>query len=133
MSEQSDKPAFARKNDGLSPLRLWVEPWAEEFQIAPKSTVEIFMRGSPVGPLDVEESTEQITIYAPAGATLSIKVDGSQIRSLDIPVPDAGPLGTKGFVNLVFGDSPEARPGGATYHAPTVSGWRSRLKKLFQR
>ena len=125
------KLAFTRRNDGHRSLSLWLEPWCDEFDLPPGSTVELFLRGSPGGLLEIEEAPKQVTVWAPSGSLVDIYIDGhlKESGSSSILVPDLGVLGTKGFVDVVFGNFPEARPGGRPRSSD--GGWRAWLRKIF--
>jgi hypothetical protein len=115
MTALPEQLVLERRNERGSAVYLWLEPWAEEFKIAPQSHVSVTMRGLAVGEAEIDETSDQITIYAPGGALLDIRIDGVLQSSAcsGIAAPATGALGTKGFVSLAFGNSPEARPGGA--------------------
>jgi hypothetical protein len=111
-----------------------LEPWAEEVEVPPGSSVEIYLRGAPGDPLEIEDCPEQVTVWAPSGATLDVVVDGRAVElacSL-VAVPGTGNLSTKGFIGIAFGDSPEARPGGQPFERSN-SSWRKWLTKIFAR
>jgi hypothetical protein len=108
-----------------------LEPWAEEFFVAPQSVIEIGLNGVPDSEFEIAENSEQVTLYAPGGSTVCVSIDGTVVNanhvSYKIAAPDAGALGTKGFIDIVFGNSPEARPGGEPRKE------KSWLSKLFRR
>ncbi|WP_447727669.1 hypothetical protein [Sphingomonas koreensis] len=76
---------------------------------------------------DIEPTDMGYTIYASGGTRLRVVIDGVEqdSGSAEIEAPDFGPLSPRGFVDLVFGDFPEARPSGQP--APQKPGWIARL------
>lgn len=118
-------------NAGESSVFIWLEPWAEEFELTHRSELLVRIEGdaqrTQIAP-DIEPTDTGFTIYATGGTRLRVSVDGVEQDSVSVELeaPDAGPLSTRGFVDLVFGDVPEARPGGQA--APTRRGnWIARL------
>ncbi len=117
-------------NAGASPVFIWLEPWAEEFELPSRSELLIRIEGDAqhmrVAP-DVEPTDTGFTIYANGGTRLCVAIDGvdQDSGSAEIEAPDFGPLSPRGFVDLVFGDVPEARPGGQPI--PQKPGWIARL------
>ena len=102
-------------NAGASSVFIWLEPWAEEFELSCRSELRIRIEGGlQEGSPDIEPTETGFTVYAAGGTRLRLWIDGVEQRSSssEIEAPDAGPLSTRGFVDLVFGDVPEARPGG---------------------
>jgi hypothetical protein len=129
MTEQAGSLLFSRTNGSHSKWTVWIEPWAEEFEVASGSSIEIVIRGAPAELAEIDSTPEQVTIYAPSGAFLDITIDGVQqdSASAQIAVPNTRTLGTRGFVDLVFGNAPEARPHGRPVK---TGGWRAWLRKL---
>ena len=110
----ADSLGFTHTNGLPKPTTFWFEPICDEIVVPPGSIITVHLKGEPTGTLEIDEDGDFVTIWSPAGALLEIEVDGIAIDcgSSKIPVPDLGPLTSKGFVNLVFGEHPEARPGG---------------------
>lgn len=117
---------FTLFNRAVQPLQLWLEPWAEEFQVPAGSRADLVLRGAFSRPADApfEWSGEHLAFFAPGRSNLTILLDGQERYSSVFEVPDAGPLGTHGFVHLVFGGHSEARPGGVPF------GSRSSAERL---
>jgi len=133
VSNTAKQVVLSRTNTSDSTLYLWVEPWAEEYEIRPKGHVEVTMRGSAASDPEIDEMPDRITIYAPGNAFFDIRIDGmiEKAVSSEIAAPDAVGLGTRGFVDLVFGAVPGTRPGGIPA-PPKVPTWRRWLSKLFR-
>lgn len=125
---------FTRANDQRSVLHVWLEPWADEVEVAPGATVEIYLRNAPGESLEIDEALERVTVWAPSGAMVDVIVDGQAVElacSL-VAVPKMGKLSTRGFIGMAFGDFPEARPGGEPVKRHE-SRWRTWLKKILSR
>ena len=102
-------------NSRAETLRLWLEPWAEEIEVPPGSRVDLVAEGlSKPATAEFDMTSENLAFYAPGDSRIRALVDGVQVDtgSVSITAPDAGALGTRGFVQTVFGNFPEARPGG---------------------
>ena len=131
MIDPAPKNRFVRKNCTDDELYIWLEPWAEEFFVAPQSVIEISASGVSDADFEIAENSEQVTLYAPGGSTVCVSIDGAVVNaeyvSSKIAAPDAGALGTKGFIDIVFGNSAEARP----EREPRKG--KSWLSKLFRR
>ncbi|MET1111922.1 MAG: GNAT family protein [Allosphingosinicella sp.] len=102
-------------NGRAETLRLWLEPWADEIEVPPASRVDLVAeRLAGPAAAEFEMTSENLAFYAPGDSRIRILVDGVQVDtgSASIAAPDAGALGTRGFVQTVFGNFPEARPAG---------------------
>jgi RimJ/RimL family protein N-acetyltransferase len=108
------RPArFTLFNRASVPLRLWLEPWAEEVVVPLGSRADLVLTGAFSRSADApfEFTGEQLIFYAPGGSSLIILIDGEeQYRSYAV-VPYSRKLGTRDFVHLVFDGFPEARAG----------------------
>jgi len=122
-------PDLVRRNDGRASFFLWIEPWAEEFEVRPGVEVQVFRLGDSSAPLDLEESTDLLTIFAPGGSKLEVRLDGDLQNSIAARVPalDTGQMSTRDFVGVVFGDVPVAPPVSAVPAKKT--SWLGRLIK----
>ena len=131
MSEEVGQIIYSRTNERDSALMLWLEPWAEEHAIPPSGHVEVAMRGNATGNAEIDETDDRVIIYAPGDSFLDVSIDGTiqDAGSSEIAAPNSGELGTRGFVDLVFGGFPEARPGGIPA-PPKIPTWRRWLSKL---
>lgn len=131
MIEQAPKYRFVRQNCTDRNLYVWLEPWAEEFFVAPQSVIEVAFNGVPDADFEIAENSEQVTLYAPGGSTVCVSVDGAIVNaeyvSSKIAAPNAGALGTKGFIDIVFGNSPEVRPDGVRRAVAKGKSWLSTL------
>ncbi len=122
-------PAVVRRNDGSKSFFLWIEPWAEEFEVRPGCEVQVYRLGDTSAPLDLEESADLLTIFAPGGSKLEVRLDGDLQKSIAgrVPALDTGTLSTRKFVGVVFGDVPETPP--APVAAAGAKSWLGKLLK----
>jgi hypothetical protein len=95
-------------------LLIWLEPWAEEFEVPPGSTADLhFIGGLPGGhPVENVSEAEGIVFWASAGQTVRVSIDGilQESGSTSVPVPEADHLSTRQFLDIVLGAEPAARP-----------------------
>lgn len=73
-------------NTGPAPLPVWIEPWAEEFQIPPGSEAVFIAESSCEGRLEVLEEG-QISVFAWSGANMTIEIEGITVWASYASVP----------------------------------------------
>ena len=126
-------------NGGTDEIQIWLEPWAQEFHLPPRG--ELFLRcwstveGSDPTP-ELEATPEGVTAYGAGNSRISVFINGVDQHSFSAEhtAPDAGPLSTRGFVDLVFSEQPGARPGGQITPAPPSTSAAMRfLHRVFHR
>lgn len=124
------EPALVRRNDTMTSFYLWIEPWAEEFEVRPGVELCVYRGGDTSRPLDLEEGPGLLTLFAPGGSKLEVRLDGDLQRSIAgrVPALDTGTLSTREFVGVVFAGAPAAPP--ASDPLPKPAGW---LAKIFRR
>jgi len=85
MMDSSVKYTFA--NQGLNPIVLILEPWAEEFTVPPGSVVSIMIFYKELGLLETAIGPNYFTIWLWAGCRAEVSLDGNDQtpRSLSIP------------------------------------------------
>jgi len=110
-------------------LAVWLEPWCDEFILPPRAELSLRVEsdgGADAEPL-IEARPDALTIYGAGNSRIRARVDGIEqdTGSASITSPDFGPLSSRGFVDLVFGEFPEARPHGRP--APTRFPWLRRI------
>lgn len=67
-------------NGTSAPLLLIIEPWAEEYWIAPHSSVDVIAEGDDeAGTLEMEHVEQGIVIYAWQGSIISVIKDGTPL------------------------------------------------------
>jgi hypothetical protein len=128
-------------NATADPISIWLEPWADECTLAPRSELSLEVTtpdGGAVARPEIESSEGLITIWGSGGSLIRVTIDGIEQKtgSAIIPSPDTGALSPRAFIEMGFGNFPEARPGGQPL--PTVAStprisWRDRLLRWFGR
>ncbi len=128
-----DRPVAAVlfSNATAGPLRIWLEPWVDEFMLPPRSELALHVTmedgRDPIYP-DIECTDELIAIYGAGGSLIRVLIDGVEQEgaSARLASPDFGALNARSFVQTVFGEFPEARPGGLPLPTPRPHGWFDR-------
>ena len=122
---------WSLSNPGPDNLLVWLEPWAEEFEVPVRSTVTLSASSSgseerSVG--EVEWTPDHLVVWASASDTVKVFVDGvlQESGSAVIPVPDDL---TKQMLNVIFDDQPAARLGGRTFDAAERVSWWQRARR----
>jgi hypothetical protein len=59
-------------------LTLSLEPWGEQYKLAPEETFEIVARGPEGDSLEVEFADDQIVLYGWPGAVVSLFHEGTE-------------------------------------------------------
>src|SRR5215471_15155543 len=75
------------KNSHVQPLRLHIEPWAEEVLILPNVLYQIVAEGPRGDHLELEFAEGKITIYGWPGSVLSVFQGQQAICQCLIPAP----------------------------------------------
>ena len=117
---------FTLHNCRSSQIEFWLEPWAAQFTLPSGSRLDLILTGSFRRPLEapVELTEDEFVYFAPGGALVSVAIDGELQDSVSstLQAPDAGELGTRDFVHLVFDRFPGARSPGAVLGLMTELG-----------
>ncbi len=75
-------------NSHLDRVRFLLEPWGEEYLMAPGATFEIVARGPEGGTLEVESASERVTVWGWASSTVTLLHDGKVLGpGARTPVP----------------------------------------------
>jgi hypothetical protein len=75
-------------NSHPDPVHFSLEPWGEEYLMAPGATFEIVARGPEGGTLEVESASERVTVWGWAGSTVTLARDGISLGpDVRTPVP----------------------------------------------
>lgn len=110
-------------NPGPGTIVLWLEPWADEFEIPARSTVTLHPFGGPEGcPLgQLEWNADHLVLWASA-STVGVSIDGvlQNSGSASIPIPDGL---NQEMLGIVFADQPAARLGGASSFTNKLTPW----------
>jgi hypothetical protein len=125
---------WAVTNVGPDKLLVWLEPWAEEFEVPVRSTIALsFNSADAPAPMDI--TPERIVVWLSGGQTARVFIDDvfQDSASASMPVPDVFEGSTKHLLTLMFENHPEARLGGGSTNPPPqrLSVWR-RLKGYFR-
>lgn len=117
--------AFRFTNDTPVDRLLWLEPWANEFLLAPGAELTLWTHGSDE-PLEIEHTPDALVVYAPSGMRIRVDVDGvvQSSGSAEHAFPDLG-ITPRALMELAFSDFPEARLAGRV--APPRRSWWQRL------
>ena len=111
-------------------LLIWLEPWAEEFEVPAGSAIELRFAGGLPGdhPVEIESAADQVVIWASAGQTVIVSIDGAvqHSASASIPVPRADHLSTRQFLGIMLGAQPVDAPQAGS--AEPRRGWWQRIK-----
>ena len=116
-------------NPGPGTLTLWLEPWAEEFSVAARSTVTLVSStGDQSCPLGQVEWTEDHLVVWASAQTVAVSIDGvlQHSASAMIPIPEGL---TKEVLGILFTDQPAARLGGTGAIAIKRTSWLSRARR----
>jgi hypothetical protein len=73
-------------------LTFILEPWGEEYTIAPEATFEIVARGPEGDSLEVEYADDHVTLYGWPGSVVSLFHEGTELgtgSSERTPIPFA--------------------------------------------
>jgi hypothetical protein len=104
---------WAVSNAGPETLLVWLEPWAEEFEVPPRSTLALRFN-SEADDTEIECTADHIVVWAGPGQTARVYIDHElqESASASIPVPGGFDGSTKELLGLMFGGQPSARLGG---------------------
>lgn len=122
---------WSLSNPGPETLAVWLEPWAEEFEVPARSVIMMAWSGESgedtVG--EFEWTADHLVVWAHV-PTVRIFIDGvlQDSGSAVISVP-AGL--TRAMLNVVFSGQPTARLGGAHGEPVKRQTWWSRLRGRF--
>jgi hypothetical protein len=122
---------WSLSNPGPDNLLIWLEPWAEEFEIPPRSTVTFKSPNESDGHAlgEVEWTQDYLIIWASAPNVVVLIDDVMQDScSATIPIPDGL---TRELLNIVFADQPAARLGGGGLRAGQRTSYWQRLRRRF--
>jgi hypothetical protein len=121
---------WSLSNPGPERLLVWLEPWAEEFEVPVRSTIALSdPNGSgryAIG--EVEWTPDHLVIWASTPGTIEVSVDGvpQQSGSAVIPSPDGL---TKQMLKVVFAGLPAARLGGQPFELAEAESWWRRMRR----
>lgn len=90
------------------PLRVWIEPWADERTFSPGTVVTMRARSPREGRIEVVEGRDATWVYGWPGSTLEVLVGSKRVVYFDNP-PPALPegLSMRDFIGGVLGARPK--------------------------
>jgi hypothetical protein len=102
------------------PLRLWIEPWADEREFPPGTVVTLRASSPQDGHLEIVPAEDATWVYGWVGSTLEVLVGDRRIALFDNP-PPALPEGMsmRGFIGGVLGANPQIDDGNDGGGAPS--------------
>ena len=119
-------------NSGEADLIVWLEPWAEEFEVQNRSTltVQVTCSDGTDPELDIEIADGRIIIWSGSGQLLQFCLDGVALRtaSATIEFPKLPGPGMKDLMTILFKGHPQARLGGEG-HAEAKTSLGRKLKR----
>jgi hypothetical protein len=68
-------------NDDAVPLVLFLEPWAEQFVIPPRSAIEIVAYGSDDGRLVIDKGDNQLVVWGWTGSSVHVLQGGHELAT----------------------------------------------------
>lgn len=110
MSEAEHRLQF--DNPGPGQLRVWLEPWAEQFDVPAGSSISLTSSDDArkQGAGEVEWAEGRVIVWATA-SRIEVRIDGILQESASARI--VAPAGlTKNILGLLFADQPAARLGG---------------------
>jgi len=79
MSSDPYTVRLAIGNQKETPLKLWIEPWVEEFELPPGTEVEVRLSGNAESRVEVEYHQDAILVFGFYGSFASVFRDGKLI------------------------------------------------------
>ena len=64
--------SFRMRNSRSRELRFYLEPWGEQYKMAPDATLEIVAQGPPADLLEVELGDDHVTVYGWPGSVVTL-------------------------------------------------------------
>jgi hypothetical protein len=77
-------------NSKSTPLSLVLEPWGEQFTVAPESGVDVVGEGPADGRFEVSVQDDGIAVYGWTGSTVEIFRDGEILEPFSDQAPVTG-------------------------------------------
>ena len=70
---------YTIKNDGPSVLRVWVEPFCEQYTVPPRATLALLYEASKEWDIEVAMSPTQMTVYLNSDYAPDAELDGEVV------------------------------------------------------
>lgn len=124
-------PQWSLSNPGPGSLAVWLEPWAEEVEVPPRSTIALATPNEFAGgdKIEVEWTPDHLVIWANSPTTFHISVDGAARPTSSASNPSPEGL-NKQMLSLAFANLPDARLAGRQAETQRASWWRTALSRL---
>lgn len=91
-------------NDGDSPIKVIIEPWAESYEVLPGERWDFLARAPVPGEVEIVHVETGVVLILWSGATMEILRDGQVFDTLSTPAfPTPPHLSMRQFLNLLFG------------------------------
>ena len=119
---------WSLSNPGPEKLLVWLEPWADEFEVQARSTITMHApTGGECEIGEVEWTPDHLVVWANFGSKIEVAIDGvhQSSASATIPIPDGL---TKKMLNIMFAGQPTARLAGRPLDEPTSRSWWRRMR-----
>lgn len=103
----SYESSIAVKNSSADPKVLHLEPWGEQFVMAPGSTFQVSTKANQRGTLEVEHLEQEIIVWAWSGSTVRVFSGGIEINAYERPAVPSVPEGksVSAFFRTLLGKS----------------------------
>jgi hypothetical protein len=70
---------YTIKNDGPAALRVWVEPFCDQYTVSPGATLALLYEASDEWNIEVEMSRIQMTVYLNTDYAPDAELDGAAV------------------------------------------------------
>lgn len=121
---------WSLSNPGPNSLLVWLEPWAEEFEVPVGSTLTLRSSGLAKDPIleETEWTSDHLVLWASAPGTVKVFIDEAlqESASAVVDIPEGM---TKTMLNLVFAGQPAARLGGRSSEVAKHASWWRRFRR----
>jgi hypothetical protein len=118
-------------NAGPDDLRIWLEPWVDEFFVKPygELALHVSTTAKPAWP-EIEATDDGLVIWGAGSNLIDVEIEGVAQKSGSrlFAAPDMDGMSPRDLVGILFGSFPEAAPGGQP--VPPRRKWHDRLKRL---
>jgi hypothetical protein len=122
---------WSLSNPGPDNLFVWLEPWAEEFEVPARSNIALSTSSQPEQGVieEVEWNDDHLVVWASAPGTFKVYVDDllQESASALVPIPEGL---TKQMLNVMFAGQPAARLGGRAFDIREPTSWWQRARRL---
>ncbi|HZS92977.1 MAG TPA: hypothetical protein VFE42_36495 [Chloroflexota bacterium] len=76
----AERPESVRVSNARTvDMPFYLEPWGEEYTLAPGAVIEVLAEGPPGASLEVELADDHITVYGWPGSVVTLYQDGAEL------------------------------------------------------